>query len=48
MARCNNIATTDESTPPDKPRITSSSPTCAFILAIASSIIEAEVHNFSH
>ena len=27
MARCNNAATTEESTPPDNPRITSSSPT---------------------
>ena len=48
IARCNNIATTDESTPPERPKITSSSPTWAFIFAIASSMIDDEVHNFSH
>ena len=47
IARCNSIATTEESTPPDKPKITWSSPICFFIFAIAFSIIAEGVHSFS-
>ena len=36
MARCIKAAATDESTPPDKPKITSSSPTCWRINSTAS------------
>ncbi|MNT19908.1 hypothetical protein D3C72_1551950 [compost metagenome] len=38
MARWISAAATDESTPPDRPRITSSSPTCSRILETASSM----------
>ena len=44
IARCKSNATTEESTPPDKPKITSSSPTCSLMRATASSIIFSAVH----
>ena len=44
IALCNNNATTEESTPPDKPKITSSLPTCALIRATASSMMFSAVH----
>jgi hypothetical protein len=37
VARWISAAATDESTPPERPRMTSSSPTCSRIFAIASS-----------
>ena len=45
IARCSSAATTDESTPPDSPRTTSSSPTCARTRAIWSSMMLAAVHS---
>ncbi len=39
IARCSSIAVTEESTPPERPRITLSSPTCSRMRAAASSII---------
>lgn len=39
MARCSSIAVTEESTPPERPRITLSSPTCWRIRSTASSMI---------
>lgn len=48
MARCSNIAVTEESTPPERPRITLSSPTCWRIRSTASSMIFAGVHRASH
>ena len=41
IARCTSRAATDESTPPESPQITRPVPTCARILSICSSMIEA-------
>jgi hypothetical protein len=46
MALCSSAATTDESTPPDRPRITSSLPTCARTRAIWSSMMLSAVHRW--
>ena len=45
MALCSSAATTEESTPPDRPRITSSDPTCSRTRAIWSSMMLAAVHS---
>ena len=45
IALCSSAATTDESTPPDRPRITSSLPTCSRTRAIWSSMMWAAVHS---
>ena len=47
MARCTSMATTEESTPPERPRITSSSPTCSRMRATASSMMVAGVQRHS-
>ncbi|CSC21869.1 Uncharacterised protein [Vibrio cholerae] len=41
------MATTEESTPPERPRITSSSPTCSLMRATASSMMDSDVHRRS-
>ena len=43
MARAHSAATTDESTPPERPKITRSFPTCSRIAATESSMIESMV-----
>ena len=43
MAFAHSAATTEESTPPDNPRITRSPPTCARMAATASSMMESIV-----
>jgi hypothetical protein len=45
IARSSSAATTDESTPPERPRITRSPPTCPRTRAIASSMMLAGVHS---
>ena len=45
IALCSSAATTEESTPPDRPSITSSVPTCARTRAIWSSMMFAAVHS---
>ena len=44
IARWTSSAATDESTPPESPQITRPVPTCARILSICSSMIEAGDH----
>ena len=44
MALCSNAATTDESTPPERPSNTVSLPTLRRTVAMASSIILLAVH----
>ena len=44
MALCMSRAATDESTPPERPRMALASPTCARILRMDSSMMEAGVN----
>ena len=48
IALCKSTAATDESTPPDNPRITLSSPTCAFNCLQVSSTNESGVQSPEH
>ncbi len=47
MALCSNTAATDESTPPERPRTTLSSPNLAFSSATVLSTKLSEVHDCS-
>ena len=47
MAFAQSAATTDESTPPESPKITRASPTCARIASTASSMMESIFHDGS-